>query len=79
MSKIQIVENCQKASRTDLVKMLVSVQNILDSYNELHERMNRAPMAIRLFIEEHGGRIESLAWYKKSICDELGIEEKPLT
>ncbi len=75
MNNVKLLENTQRASRIDLVKMLVSVQNVLDSYAEVHDRMNRLPISARLFLEENGGKIESLNGYKQIICNEMGMPE----
>lgn len=72
MKNVVTLKNCQQASNTDLTKLLVSVDNILDSYQEIHDRMNRAPIAVRIYLEEHGGKIESLAWMRRQIARELG-------
>lgn len=78
MSNVTLLKNCSQANKKDLTKLLVNVQNILDSYNELHERMDRSPLMVRLFLEENGGKVDSLNDFRESIARHLATEAQTM-
>lgn len=57
---VQIVKDVKPANREDLLRVLLNIQNILDTYFELQERLSKAPLVIKQFIEENQGEIISL-------------------
>jgi len=64
---VQIVKDVKAANRNDLLRMLVSIQTILDAAIEFQERMNSAPLAVKLYLEEHHGDVNSLNSFQNEI------------
>lgn len=66
---VQIVKDVTPANREDLIRVLVNIQNILDSYFELHERLSKAPLLIKEFIETHGGNVAALEIMRDEVIE----------
>lgn len=66
-SLVQIAKDVKAANRNDLLKMLVSIQNILDAAIEFRERLEGAPIAVKIFMEDHDGDVNSLNLFQNEI------------
>jgi hypothetical protein len=66
---VQIIKDVKPANREDLIRVLTNIQNILDSYFELQERLSKAPIVIKQYLEEHTGDVNSLKMLEEQITE----------
>jgi len=75
-SQIQTIKNVTAATPVDLCKLLISLQAILNAwrlgdFNEVSEKLSKAPLAIQLHLDQNNDMIASLEGMKDEIIFNL--------
>ena len=59
-SIVQVVKDVKAANRSELVALMVSIQEILAVGIRFRELMKRAPIAVKVYLDENDNNVGSL-------------------